>query len=251
MTGLGRGFDSVAALYDEVRPDYPAELYDAIDAAVGGLVGRRVIDLAAGTGIATRELARRGAHPVAIEPGEQMIATLKSRSPNTAAIMATAERIPLCDDAAEVAVCATAWHWFDVAKALAELRRVLVPGGHLALWWANNRWGEGVDWEEARRAVYDRWAAKYGSRPPTYAGVGPKAAADDLRRRGLTVVLHREFLWTRERSREDHVRALSTHSDVIALGERKPAFLQAVAAALEPWPTVTERLWGPLVVARF
>jgi hypothetical protein len=138
-----------------------------------------------------------------------------------------------------------------VTATVEELRRVLRPGGHLALWWANNRWGEGVDWEEARRAVYDRWQAKYGSRPPTYAGVGPTAAAADLRRRGLTVVVEREFLWTRDRSREEHVRALATHSDVIALGERKADFLAEVTAALAPWPTVTERLWGPLVVARF
>jgi SAM-dependent methyltransferase len=251
VTELGRGFDSIAELYDAVRPDYPAELYDALDAAVGGLAGRQVLDLAAGTGIATRELVRRGAHPVALEPGEPMLRALRVRSPEVPVVMAAAERIPLRDDSVDVAVCATAWHWFTVADTVAELRRVLRPEGHVGLWWANNRWGEGVDWEEARRAVYLRWETSYGSRPPTYAGVGPKAAARDLEQRGLTVVAEQEFLWTRERTREEHVRALATHSDVIAFGDRKGRFLEEVAAALAPWPTVTERLWGPLVVARF
>lgn len=250
MTGVGRGFDSVAELYDEVRPDYPDELYDAIENAVVGLAGRTVLDLAAGTGIATRELVRRGANPVALEVGEPMIRRLRFRSPDVRAVIATAEQIPLRANSVDLAVCATAWHWLDVAATVEELRRVLRPGGHIALWWANNRWGEGVDWEEARRSVYERWKARYGSRPPTYAGVWPTAAAEDLRQRGLSVIVEREFLWTRDRTRDEHVRALATHSDVIALGERKSEFLAEVSAALQPWATVTERLWGPLIVGR-
>lgn len=249
MTELGRGFDSVAELYDEVRPDYPGQLYDAIERVVGGFAGRTVLDLAAGTGIATRELVRRRAHPVALEVGEPMIRTLRSRSPDVDAVIAAAEQIPLRANSVDLAVCATAWHWLDVAVTVEELRRVLRPGGHIALWWANNRWGEGVEWEDAQTSVYERWQTKHGSRPPTYAGVGPTAAAADLRHRGLSVVVEREFLWTRDRTREEHVRALATHSDVIALGERKSEFLAEVSAALQPWPMVTERLWGPLIVA--
>jgi hypothetical protein len=78
----------------------------------------------------------------------------------------------------------------------------------------------------------------------------PREAAADLRDRGLDVVVDTEFTWIRELSREDHIRALATHSDVIALGERKQQFLDDIAAALDPWPVVTERLWGPLVVAQ-
>jgi hypothetical protein len=64
-------------------------------------------------------------------------------------------------------------------------------------------------------------------------------------------VVETEFFWRRDRSREDHIRAIATHSDVIALGDRKQQFLDEVTAALEPWPVVTERLWGPLIIARF
>jgi SAM-dependent methyltransferase len=164
--------------------------------------------------------------------------------------MATAERIPFKDNSFSLVACATAWHWFETARTVAELRRVLRPGGHIALWWANNRWGEGVDWEEARRAVYARWSATYGSRPTSTAGVRPSDAADDLRSRGLDVVLERGIFWTRERTLDQHVRALATHSDVIALGERKAQFLHEVREALASWPVVTERLFGPLVVVR-
>jgi SAM-dependent methyltransferase len=166
--------------------------------------------------------------------------------------MATAEQVPFRDDRFDLATCATAWHWLHTTPVLAELRRVLRPGGHLALWWAINHWSEGIDWEDARSAVYHRWETNHGSRPPAggLAGVRPSDAAGDLRRRGLTVVVEQEFGWTRERSREDHIRAIATHSDVIALGDRKQQFLDEMTEALAPWPTVTERLWGPLVVGR-
>jgi len=209
-----------------------------------------VLDLAAGTGIATRAMADRGARVVAVDAGESMIRRLRRVSPGQPAVVAGAERLPLRRRSVDLVTCATAWHWLDTGRALAEVRRVVRRRGYLALWWANNRWGSGVDWEEARREVYDRWQTKHGSRPPTFDGVAPLDAAADLRGRGLRVVLEREFIWTRERSREDHIRALSTHSDVIALGGDKAEFLADLARALQPWPTVVERLWGPLIVAR-
>lgn len=253
MTSLGRGFDAVADLYDDVRPEYPDEVYDAIDRVTGGLRGADALDLAAGTGVATRALRARGAHVVAIDPGEPMLRRLRAISPDVPVIVAEAERLPLRADTIDVVTCATAWHWLDASLTVGELRRVVRPGGHLALYWANNRWGdEAIEWEVARSAVYDRWDTNHGSRPEPerYRGVIPSEAAADLRARGLDVVVESDIVWTRECSRQDHVRAIATHSDVIALGERKQQFLDEVAEALAPWPVVTERLWGPLVIAR-
>jgi SAM-dependent methyltransferase len=138
----------------------------------------------------------------------------------------------------------------ETEPAVAEVRRVLRPGGHLALWWANHRWSDGIDWEEAQSAVYERWTQRHGSRPPDHTGVGPRDAAGDLRDRGLDVVVDTELTWEREVSREAHLDVLRTHSDNLALGDRREEFLAQIAEALQPWPRVTERLWGPLVVAR-
>jgi SAM-dependent methyltransferase len=195
-------------------------------------------------------MVEREARVLALDPSEPMLRRLHRVSPAVPVVIGNAERIPLQDNTFDLATCATGWHWLDTAMTVAELQRVLRPGGHIALWWANNRWGSGVDWEDARGAVYERWQTKHGSRPAEYAGVTPQESAADLRKRGLTVVVEREFLWTRDRTREEHIRAISTHSDVIALGERKQQFLDELALALAPWPVVTERLWGPLVIAR-
>jgi SAM-dependent methyltransferase len=249
---LGRRFGTVADLYDDIRPDYPKELYDAIEAVTGPVDRMAVVDLAAGTGLQTRALQRRGARLVAVDPDVAMLRRLRSRSANVPAVAARGELLPFREDSADLVVCATAWHWLHTTEALDQIRRVLRPGGHLALWWANNRWGDGIDWEDAQSAVFDRWDSARGSLPPTIDGVGPRDAAADLRTRGLDVRLEREFTWSRVLSREHHLRLLATHSvQLIRPEAEQRALLSEIEAALEPWPTVTERLWGPLVIARF
>lgn len=246
----GRLFAQVADLYDDVRPDYPDELYDVVATATGPFEGRHVLDLAAGTGLATRALRSRGAHVVAMDISAGMLATLRRRTPSVPVVVAKGEELPFRPGVFDLVVCATAWHWVETEPAVPEIGRVLRPGGHLALWWANHLWDDGVDWEQAQSAVYERWAQLHGSRPPNRTGAGPRQAAEDLRNRGLDVVVDTELTWARAVSREEHLDVLRTHSDNLALGDRREEFLAQVAEALEPWAQVTERLWGPLVVAR-
>jgi SAM-dependent methyltransferase len=250
--GIGRLFGTVADLYDDTRPDYPDGVYDAIEAVTGTFEGLAVLDLAAGTGLQNRALARRGARLVAVDPDIGMLRRLRAKSPGVPAVVGRGEAIPLRDGTVDLVVCATAWHWMHTAEAVEEIRRVLCPGGHLALWWANNEWDGSIEWEDVQSAVFDRWDSVQGSVPPTHDGVGPREAAADLRARGLAVVVDREFRWSREVTREEHLKVLATHSIQLALSEPdRRALLSEIEAALQRWPVVTERLWGPLVVARF
>jgi SAM-dependent methyltransferase len=249
--GMSRGrlFDDVAEDYDDVRPAYPDQVYDAIERLLP-LAGARVLDLAAGTGVATRQLTARSADVVAADPGVAMVARLRVRSPSVPAVVARAEALPFATGAFDLVCCATAWHWLDAEEAVAQVRRVTRRGGYLALWWANHRRDDAIEWEAAQGAVHERWALKSGSRAPTQAGVGPRDAAADLRRRGLDVVVDTQLTWTREVTREAHLRVVGTHSDVLDLGERRHQLLAEIATALAPWDLVHERLWGPLVIAR-
>lgn len=250
MAVRGRLFDGVADLYDEVRPAYPPELYDAIERAQP-LAGARVLDVAAGTGVATRQLAERGARVVALEPGLAMLHALRRRTSEAMAVAAAAECLPFRDGSFDLVCVATAWHWMDAGRASAEARRVLRPHGHLALWWANHLRDDSVPWEAAQGAVHDAWRLRTGSRPPhDVDGIGPREAAADLRRRGWDVAVATELHWSRLVSREQHLRVLATHSDTLALDDGGPRLIADIAAALAPWPQVEERLWGPLVVAR-
>lgn len=129
----GDYFTDLAGVYAGFRPSYPR---GAIDAALDGLpTPARVVDVGCGTGISTRLFAAADARVTGIDPNAGMLAEAGRQSPDIPYRQASAETLPLPDASAELIVCAQAFHWFEPAPALAEFRRVLVPGGRLALLW--------------------------------------------------------------------------------------------------------------------
>ncbi len=78
-----------------------------------------VLDLAAGTGNLTRALREAFAHVVAVEPDAGMRALFDGE-----VLVGAAEAIPLADGAVDAVFVGEAFHWFDAARALAEVRRV-------------------------------------------------------------------------------------------------------------------------------
>lgn len=127
--------DDTAAAYERARPSYPAEAVAHVVGHGGIGPGRRVLDLAAGTGKLTRLLVPSGAAVVAVEPVAAMRALLVSSAPDVEALDGTAESLPLDDASVDAVTVAQGFHWFDPPVALAEIRRVLRPGGHLFLLW--------------------------------------------------------------------------------------------------------------------
>lgn len=144
-----RGFAAAADAYERGRPDYSPEAIEWLVREVGVGPGNRVLDLAAGTGKLTRQLVATGAELVAVEPVAAMRAKLAEILPEVEALDGTAERIPLPDRSVDAVVVGQAFHWFDGARALAEIHRVLRPGGALGLiWQARDRtrpWVERLD----------------------------------------------------------------------------------------------------------
>lgn len=134
-------FSGFAGDYARFRPTYaPA----AIDALLEGLEPPvRALDVGCGTGISTRLLAARGARVVGVDPSHDMLEEAR-RAPRPVGAegqgsveyrLGTAESTGLPDASRDLVVCAQAFHWFDAARALPELHRVLLRGGRLALVW--------------------------------------------------------------------------------------------------------------------
>ena len=131
-------FDTVAEQYERARPEYADEAVDWLVERLGLGPESRTLDLAAGTGKLTRQLVRRGLDVVAVEPGDEMRAVLRRVLPEVEALPGTAEAIPLPDASVDAVTAGQAFHWFEREPALAEMARVLRPGGGLALLW--NAW---------------------------------------------------------------------------------------------------------------
>lgn len=146
-----RGFGSAVDVYARGRPDFPAAAADWLRQDLGLAPGRRVVDLGAGTGKFTRLLCATGADVIAVEPVAEMLGELRRGLPEVAALRGTATRIPLADASIDAVVCAQAFHWFASREALAEIRRVLLPGGALGLIW--NTRDESVDWVRKLTAI--------------------------------------------------------------------------------------------------
>ena len=167
-----QGFSKEAGAYERGRPDYPAELLPWLQHELGLKAGRHAVDLGAGTGKFTRWLLRSGAQVTAIEPVDAMRARLAAALPAVTAITGTAEALPLADGNADAIVCAQAFHWFANAAALAEMHRVLVPGGALGLVW--NVRDESVAWVAALTEIMK---PHEGDAPRFYTGDWRKAFA--------------------------------------------------------------------------
>lgn len=141
------GYSNAADLYVKGRPDYPAEVNQWLrdDLAVGA--GTKVLELGAGTGKFTRYIAETGADLIALEPLAAMRETMQKILPDIEIIAGQAEDIPLDEASQDVVICAQAFHWFANDRTMAEIARVLKPGGRLGLIW--NRRDQRTDWVAA------------------------------------------------------------------------------------------------------
>jgi SAM-dependent methyltransferase len=161
-------FTGFAAAYDAARPRPPASVAEVI-AQWCGRPRPDVVDLGAGTGLSTVIWAGRAGSVTALEPSPDMRGILAERiasldyghaeagdGPETAFTVATgtAEATGLPDESADIVTASQAMHWFDPARALPEIARVLRPGGVLAAYDCD--WPPCTDWEaDAAYAAFE------------------------------------------------------------------------------------------------
>jgi SAM-dependent methyltransferase len=164
------GYATTADHYVRGRPDYPPEVAGWLGEQLGLGPGTTVVDLGAGTGKFTPRLVATGARVIAVEPVAQMLGKLSAALPQVEALPGTAHAMPLPDATADAVVCAQSFHWFATPQALAEIQRVLKPGGKLGLIW--NLRDERVDWVARLNRIVDQVE---GDTPRYYTGAWRQA----------------------------------------------------------------------------
>src|SRR5690349_4655874 len=120
--------------YDKFMGRFSTRLAPVFADFAGIENGNRVLDVGAGTGALTAELVRRDADVAAVEPSPQFTATLQSRFPEIDARQGAAEDLPWPDDSFDAALAQLVVAFMSDAPAgIAEMRRVVRPGGTIAV----------------------------------------------------------------------------------------------------------------------
>ena len=213
-------FNAAAAQYAANRPSYPPALLDTVEELAGRpLSGARVVDVGAGTGIATALLRARGADVLAVEPGEGMAAEFRRSLPDVPVVRGNGNALPVADAHADLLTYAQAWHWTDPARAVPEALRVLRPGGTLALWWNTD-------------ALDVPWTAEAAARTERRFGLNVSAEKRDVNARvadpsGRLAFTRRTIRWSRRVPLDTHLANIGSHSALlVAPAERRDAFLE-------------------------
>lgn len=172
--------------YLRSRPGYPRQVLDVLRGAMGVAepasiadwrLSWTVADIGAGTGLLSLPLLEAGCTVYGVEPSAEMrtaaAQTLK-RFPEFSVLEGQAEATGLDEGSMDLVVAGQAFHWFDAEAAAREWRRILKPGGTVALVW-NRRRALGTPFAVAYETFLRSWGTDYAEVAERYedpAGLG-------------------------------------------------------------------------------
>lgn len=152
-------FDSLAPFYAAGRIGYSGELYSTLFQY--GLHNRlHVLDVGCGTGLASQFLLENGFRVTGVDISQPMLAVAKERFPSGNWTEGCAEELPFDDGTFDAAVSGQTFHHLDRSKALAEIVRVLRPGGIIGIWWKHVVDGDPIG------QVRNEISRQFGVEPP-------------------------------------------------------------------------------------
>jgi SAM-dependent methyltransferase len=255
----GQSFDAAAPRYQRARPEYPAELLDALIELAGVAPGAHLLEVGCATGKATLPLARRGFRITAIELGAAMSAAARenlAEFPDVDVVHSSFERwVPPAGRQFDLVFAATSWHWVDPDLRYRKAAQLLAPGSCLAFWTASHVFPEGGD--PFFREIQDVYDELGDSLPPDATWPTADEMADskeEIEASGLfDVVAIRRFGWVLDYDADAYIDLLETFSSSLTKSPAERNFLYAkirerLAARSDP---VLHRGWGAaLHVAR-
>jgi SAM-dependent methyltransferase len=133
--------------YDANRPSPPQALLVLLCLEAQVERPRLVVDLGSGTGLSTRAWADRADEVIGVEPSEQMRLRAEDATEATHVryVQAFADQTGLPDGSADIVTCSQSFHWMEPGPTLAEVARILRPGGVFAAY--DYDWPPVVQWE--------------------------------------------------------------------------------------------------------
>jgi SAM-dependent methyltransferase len=156
-------FSNRVADYVRFRPSYPLALLALLREEAGVGPGTTVADVGAGTGIFSALVLETGSHVIGVEPNQQMREAAQEHigpHPRYRSVAGAAEATGLAKASVDLITVAQAFHWFPVEETSREFRKILRPGGRVALIWNTRRVTESP-FLEGYESILEEWGTDY------------------------------------------------------------------------------------------
>jgi ubiquinone/menaquinone biosynthesis C-methylase UbiE len=167
-----------ALIYDQARPAPPSALLDLLTQLIHMPHPSLVVDLGSGTGLSTMLWGAHAMHVIGIEPNSDMRAHAINKikaHPSFAHIQyqeGFAHQTGLPDACADIVTAAQSFHWMEPVPTLAEIARILRPGGLFAAY--DYDFPPTFDWELEQ--IYLEIDHRFGQLMQDRALTGPTGA---------------------------------------------------------------------------
>jgi ubiquinone/menaquinone biosynthesis C-methylase UbiE len=218
-------YDSVASAYDRTRPRYPAEILSRMQKTANLQPGKSVLEIGAGVGVATVELAKLGARIVCLEPSKSACAITRDKCAaygNVEVINTTFEEWELRKQKFDAVVAATSFHWVTPEVRYVKTAAALSDRGLLILLW-NTPPQPSYELHQSCQSIYQTYApelSKYENHQDHQQNIG-KIAQKAIASGYFQDLITHQAIISVTYTVDDYLTLLSTLSPYIRLASEQ------------------------------
>ena len=231
-------FNTVAELYEKIRPGYPDELYNAIFAYVPIDGASHAVEVGIGGGQATLPVLKTGCNVTAVEYGEQLAQLCKEKFrdfSNFSVVVGKFEDVSFRADSFNLIYSASAFHWVPEEIGYKKVFNILKPGGVFARF-ANHPYQAKddpalfIDIQQAYdEYYYTYYKDKQKRRACEYTEEQATERALIAEKYGFTDITYKLFYRIRKLTAAEYRALIGTYSDHITIEESiREKFFDAV-----------------------
>ncbi len=252
-------FDVFAETYHSVRPGYPVQLYEDIKGLCGIDSDSRLLEIGAGSGIATVELAKFGYRIVAIEPGTHLAAIARKQTESFKNVEVLERTFESFDSSErfDAILAFTAYHWIDEGIKYQKVLDLLGDAGSLVLVWNSFFLSDSAVTAEVNRAYHEHLPDAYPDES-TIEQVN-EGVLSKLHRREQEVVQNllfytvalRKYYTAYHYNAETYPKLLNTFPKIVEVEEEKRSrFLEHISEIVKRYGKISVPVLTTLLVCQ-